>query len=146
MTIFGNILTTKECHFDSIVSSSGEYWCLNIQDKPTGFWLPLHFVQALAKQFDIKKVRMLNKKIEGRKIVITYDGFSVLHGLTLKSNYRGPKIPEAGLIKELENDKDWSKRRDACIKDVQRDAAREGVSGEKELPPVGELLELLGDF
>jgi len=101
MKWFGDIAITKEYHFDEVIRGSDKIWFLGVKELSTCFFLPLEQVQVIAKQFNLKQVSMINRKLEDRLIILTYDGFSCIHTLQLKADYRGPKIPAGGIEREL---------------------------------------------
>ena len=110
MIWFGDIAITKEFHFEQVIRGSNEIWFLGVQELSTCFFFPISQVQTIAKQFNLKQISMINRKLEGRLIVLTYDGFSVIHTLQLKADYRGPKIPAGGIERELNLGKENRKR------------------------------------
>lgn len=138
MTIFGEILITKELHFDEIISGKGDLWCLSVHEQREAFFFPLKEVQAVAKRHNLKQVSTLNRKLNNRKIVITYDGFCLIHFFSLKADYRGPNIPITGIQRETLNGNSFTERR--------WEAFRKTATGRKVLPEVRELVGLLGDI
>lgn len=110
MIWYGDLAITKEFHFEQMIRGNDLIWFLGVEEQGTCFFLPIERVKAIAKQFDLTKISMINKKLEGRLIVITYDGFSVIHTLQLKADYRGPKIPTGGIERELSLGKEQPKR------------------------------------
>lgn len=136
MKPFGDILITKVLHFEKIVNTKGDFWCLRVGDGPYGFWLPLSIVQTLAKRHNLKQVSALNKKLENRLIVLTIDGASVVHDLTLKADYKGPAIPRNGIERKLDLGK-------ADFKDRRRAAARERTEQVEGVPSVTGLMDVL---
>ena len=101
MKWFGDIAITKEFHFEQVIRGDDKIWFLGVTELSTCFFLPLEQVQKIAKQFNLKQVSMINRKLENRLIILTYDGFSMVHSLELKANYRGPKIPAGGIEREM---------------------------------------------
>lgn len=125
----------KVFHFESILKNSSDLWALRVSDGPYGFWLPLEVVQKAAKQYGLKQLSALNKKLEDRLVVVTYDGASVVHDLVLKADYRGPKIPDHGIERRLDIGDSFNDRR--------RAAAGKDTPKGKGLPSVSGLVELL---
>lgn len=111
MKWFGDIAITKEFHFEQIIRGSDTIWFLGVTELSTCFFLPLDQVQKIAKQFNLKQVSMINRKLENRLIVIVYDGFSVVHTLQLKADYRGPKVPAGGTEREMSIGKESPKKK-----------------------------------
>ena len=110
MIWFGDIAITKEFHFEQVIRGSDEIWLLGVRELSTCFFFPLDQVQKIAKQFNLKQVSMINRKLEDRLIILTYDGFSVVHTFMLKADYRGPKIPAGGIERELNLGKENHKK------------------------------------
>ena len=108
MKWWGDIAITKEFHFEQIMRGNDKIWFLGVKEQGTCFFLPIERVQQIAKQFNLKQVSMINKKLENRLIILTYDGFSCIHTLQLKSDYHGPKIPERGIERMLDLGKEKS--------------------------------------
>lgn len=101
MIWFGDMAITKEFHFEQVIRGDDKIWFLGVQELSTCFFLPLDQVQKIAKQLNLKQISMINRKLEGRLLVLTYDGFSMIHTFQLKADYRGPKIPAGGIEREL---------------------------------------------
>jgi len=102
MTWFGDIAITKEFHFEQIIRGNDLIWFLGVEELNTCFFLAIEQVKAIAKQFNLTKISMINRRLEHRLIILTYDGFSLIHTLQLKSDYRGPKIPSGGIERSLD--------------------------------------------
>ena len=110
MKWFGDIAITKEFHFEQVIRGSDTIWFLGVQEQSTCFFLPLDQVQRLAKKFNLKQISMINRKLENRLVILTYDGFSCIHSLELKADYRGPKIPSGGIEREFNLGKENPKK------------------------------------
>ena len=101
MKWFGDISIVKEFHFEQVIRGDDKIWFLGVKELSTCFFLPLDQVQKIAKKFNLKQVTMINRKLENRLIILTYDGFSMVHALELKADYRGPKVPAGGTEREM---------------------------------------------
>ena len=110
MRWLGDVSLTKEFHFTAIYKGSNDIWYLEVQEQSTFFFVLIDQIQKIAKQFNLKQISMINRKLEDRLIVLTYDGFSVIHTFQLKADYRGPKIPAGGIERELNLGKESRKK------------------------------------
>ena len=101
MIWFGDVAVTKEFHFEQIIRGDDKIWFLGVHELSTCFFFPVEQVQALAKKLNLKQISMINRKLEDRLIILTYDGFSCIHSLELKADYKGPEIPVSGIERDL---------------------------------------------
>ena len=97
MIWFGDVAVTKEFHFEQIIRGDDKIWFLGVRELSTCFFFPVEQVQALAKKLNLKQISMINRKLEDRLIILTYDGFSCIHSLELKADYKGSKVPPGGI-------------------------------------------------